>query len=93
MDAQKIEVIGMELIENGSPLKALVDLEVGSIVIKYIRLVQRAGQPLRISLPALKKGTPADWRWEPAIVITAQDLRRGIEKAILDEYRRKTGSR
>jgi DNA-binding cell septation regulator SpoVG len=89
----EIKVTEIELIENGSPLKALVNLEVGPMMIKFIRLVQREGTPLRIILPSIKKGTPANWRWEPVVSILYQDLKRQIEKAILEEYHKRRSSR
>jgi len=85
-----VEIKGMRMVTGDKPLKAFVDVLLGGeVLVKGLRVVN--GQKgLFVSMPQMKSNK--DGKWYSIVQVADNDLFRGIQDEVLNEYETKGGA-
>jgi DNA-binding cell septation regulator SpoVG len=89
----KVEVLGLRLLNDGRPLKAFVDIQLGNVVIRDFRVMKEDGKRLYVKAPfSTYKDQTGQLKFRPIIVLP-DEVRGEIDLAILNAYQREKENR
>ena len=83
-----INVIEIRPLNDGRPLKAFVDIQLGSVIIRDFRVMKEDGRRLYVKAPiSTYKDQTGQLKFRPIIVLP-DEVRGEIDLAILNAYQR-----
>jgi stage V sporulation protein G len=77
-----IEVARLHKLENGSALKAFVDVVIDRVLVKGLRIVE-GKNGLFITMP---QAQGKDGKWYPTAMLLDEGLKEELEKTVLEAY-------
>ena len=89
----EIKIIEIRLLNNGSALKAFVDVQIGNLVIRDFRVIKENSQRPYVKVPFSTCKDQAGQLKFRRIVVLPDEMRGEIDLAILNAYQREMEKR